>query len=130
MAVCKYLGCRETIVRIEGSEAWIGEDEAGCEGHESLRGDLHGASFYCNGSCRSGKDQCGGSGAIDGRHMPAEPIIIEPHPGDAEGDFNWCNEDLDAPAHFGAWLIDGRFTACDAHLASAVAQTHALVYAA
>jgi hypothetical protein len=28
------------------------DDEDGCEGHESLRGDLMGATFYCDGSCR------------------------------------------------------------------------------
>lgn len=27
-----------------------GEDQ--CEGHETLRGDLMGAAFYCDGSCR------------------------------------------------------------------------------
>jgi hypothetical protein len=29
-------------------ETWL---EAQCEGHESLRGDLMGAEFFCNGRC-------------------------------------------------------------------------------
>jgi hypothetical protein len=31
------------------------EDEADCPGHESLRGDLMGASFYCDGTCTTNR---------------------------------------------------------------------------
>lgn len=48
-----YMTDDRHIVLITHAEDEEYEEDKGCAGHETLRGDLMGESFYCDGTCIS-----------------------------------------------------------------------------
>lgn len=100
MARCKYLACRQVIVRLEGTDTWVREGTITADG---MAGEVY---------CTTAPEQI---------HEPLIAVTVELHPGhyDRAADWAWC--EWDGSCGRPAWyLVAGDRTACDDHVAAAL----------